>query len=104
MTEAETERAAVVAAEIRAAKRAAIKNADNSGWWPTIAAILFIAAIRSEFGPTASTWLGIGVLAALILFLWEAGRNSEIEQRATEQWAADFLARREHLSNEAKGG
>ncbi len=95
---AQDERAAVVAAELHKAKLQAIKDADNSGWWPTIATLLGMGCIHAEFGFEAASWLSLGALAGMLFFLWEAGRNSRIELQATERWAADFLSRGDHIT------
>ena len=100
MSGAEQERARLVAQELREAKLRAIKDADKSGCLPTVAAIVAYAGVQLAFGYSAAFWAAAGSMTAIIVFLWESGRNSEIEQRATEQWAAKFLARGEHFKED----
>lgn len=82
---------AEIVGKLTEAQRTEIKAADRSGVIPTIAAIVVLLGIQMLFGSAAAFWFGIGGLCIGLTYLWEAGRNAEIEERATEKWVRAYL-------------
>lgn len=82
---------AEIAKSLTEAQREEIRAADRLGVIPSIAAIAALLGIQMMFGSAASFWFALGGICFALAYLWEAGRNAEIEERATEKWLKAYL-------------
>ena len=82
---------ATVAKGLTKAQREALRKADKSGCIPVLATVVALSAMQWAIGHQMTFMFALGALIASIIGLWDAGRNSQIKERATEEFLRNLL-------------